>query len=72
MHSIARKVAVSASPDGIVLQPLGRRGERPAPAVRIAFTDASIGPHLSKDGDGGASEKGFECHGVVGMFCLTG
>lgn len=68
MQAIARKVAISASPEGLVLQPLALKGQRTAPAVRIAYKDASIGPLLSGEGEKGGADKGFECYGVVGTF----
>ena len=68
MQGIARKVAISASPEGLILQPLALKGQRTAPAVRIAFKDASIGPLLSGEGEKNGVEKGFECFGVVGTF----
>lgn len=68
MQGIARKVAISASPEGLVLQPLALKGQRTAPAVRIAYKDARIGPILSGEGEKGGPDKGFECYGVVGMY----
>lgn len=68
MQGVARKVAISASPDGLILQPLALKGQRTAPAVRIAYKDASIGPLLSGEGEKSGAERGFECFGVVGTF----
>lgn len=67
MQDIAQKVAVSASPEGLILQPLALKGRRTAPAVRIAYKNASIGPLLSGEGEKSGVDK-FECFGVVGTF----
>lgn len=67
MQGIAQKVAISASPEGLILQPLALKSRRTAPAVRIAYKDASIGPLLSGEGEKNGVDK-FECFGVVGMF----
>jgi hypothetical protein len=63
MPGLVRKILIFAGVDGLVLQPLGQRGQRPA---KIAYTDNSIGPVL-KDGDAGdAAGKSFEAFGIVG------
>lgn len=67
MQGIAQKVAISASPEGLILQPLAIKGRRTAPAVRVAYKDANIGPLLSGEGEKNGVDK-FECFGVVGMF----
>jgi len=63
---LARKLLVIAAIDGLVLQPLGQRGQRPGPAAKITYENIKIGP-VSKDG--GESDEGpnsFEAFGVVG------
>lgn len=66
MHAIAKKVAITAAPDGLILQPLAAKGQRHAPAVRIGYDNAAISPVLSSSGD--KVEKGFECFGIVGLL----
>lgn len=67
MHAIAKKVAITAALDGLILQPLAPKGQRYAPAVRIAYDNAAIVPVLSGNGDKPV-EKGFECFGIVGKL----
>jgi hypothetical protein len=63
MPGLVRKLLIFAAVDGLVLQPLAQKGQRPAPAVKIAYTSGTIGPAL---GDVHGQGKGFEAFGVVG------
>jgi hypothetical protein len=66
MPGLVRKILIFAAADGLVLQPLAQRGQRPAQPAKIAYTDNSIGPVL-KDGDiADAAGKSFEAFGVIG------
>ncbi len=64
--ALARKVLIYASIDGLVLQPLGQRGQRPTSATKIAYKDNSIGPALRDGGEFDEAGKNFEAFGVVG------
>jgi len=68
MPGLARRVLIFAAVDGVVLQPLGQRGQRPAPAAKIAYKDNSIEPVLKDggEGDGAGAGKSFEAFGIVG------
>ncbi len=63
MPGLVRKLLIFAAVDGLVLQPLAHKGQRPAPPVKIAYNNGAIGPVL---GDAGEHGKGFEAFGVVG------
>lgn len=63
MPVLVRKLLIFAAVDGLVLQPLAHKGQRPAPAVKIAYSNGAIGPVL---GDTSEHGKGFEAFGVVG------
>lgn len=63
MPGLVRKLLVVAAVDGLVLQPLAQKGQRPAPPVKIAYNSGAIGPTL---GDVRGQSKGFEAFGVVG------
>jgi hypothetical protein len=66
MPGLVRKILIFAAADGLVLQPLAQRGQRPAQPAKIAYTDNCIGPVL-KDGDiADATGKSFEAFGVIG------
>jgi hypothetical protein len=65
MPGLARKLLIYAAVDGLVLQPLVQRGQRPALAVKITYKGGSIGPALA-DGSGGVQGKAFEAFGIVG------
>jgi len=79
MPGLARKILISAAVDGIILQPLAQKGQRPVPATKIAYNNHHIGPVL-KDGSEGEGEgegegesesegggKNFEAFGIVGQ-----
>jgi hypothetical protein len=66
MPGLVRKILIFAAVDGLILQPLAQRGQRPAPSTKIAYKDNHIGPALKADGDHG-DEKAFEAFGVVGQ-----
>ena len=63
---LARKLLVTAAIDGLVLQPLGQRGQRPSPAAKITYKDNNIGSVSKDGGESGEGTKSFEAFGVVG------
>jgi len=68
MPGLVRKLLIFAAFDGLVLQPLAQRGQRPAPAVKIAYKDNQI-VASPRDGDEvRGPRKSFEAFGVVGVF----
>ena len=70
MPGLVRKLLIFAAVDGLVLQPVGQRGQRPAPAAKIAYKDNNIGPALKDDTEGSEAGKSFESFGIVGMYPL--
>ena len=69
MSGLARKILIFAAVDGVILQPLAHKGQRPAPAAKIGYNDHHIGPVL-KDGGESESESGgksFEAFAIVGQ-----
>jgi hypothetical protein len=64
MPGLVRKLVVFAAVDGLILQPLAPKGQRPVSPVKITYKSASIGPALA---DGATATKSFEAFGVVGM-----
>lgn len=70
MPGLARKLLIFAAVDGLVLQPLGHRGQRPAPAAKIAYKDSNIAPALKEDTEGHETGKSFESFGIVGACPL--
>lgn len=67
MPGLVRKLLIFAAVDGLILQPLAQKGQRPAPATKIAYKDNHIGPVLKDGGENERSAKSFEAFGVVGM-----
>lgn len=66
MPGIVRKLLIFAAVDGLVLQPLAHKGQRPAPATKIAYNEANIGPALKQRGENEDDGKSFEAFGIVG------
>lgn len=75
MTGIARKVIIYAAIDGLIIQPLSSKGQRPAPPVRIRYGDASIVPASREQIPNVSSSpnNSFEAFGVVGPshYCST-
>jgi hypothetical protein len=71
MPGLARKLLICAALDGLVLQPLAPKGQRPAASAKIAYNDDdnSIKLVVSHGADGeGEDGKFFEAFGVVGKL----
>lgn len=64
--SLARKVLIIAAADGLVLQPLGQRGQRPISATKITYKDTHISSVVRDGGEGDEAGKSFEVFGIVG------
>jgi hypothetical protein len=62
---LARKVLIFAAIDGLILQPLGQRGQRPT-AAKITYKDNHIGPAFGDGGGGDEGAKSFEAFAIVG------
>jgi hypothetical protein len=67
MPGIVRKLVLFATVDGLVLQPLAQRGQRPSQPVTIDYKTASVRPFLrgSEEQD---RENQLECYGVIGIL----
>jgi hypothetical protein len=68
MPGLVRKLLIFAAVDGLVLQPLAQRGQRPAPAAKIAYRDNSIVPALKDGSEENETGKSFESFGIIGMY----
>lgn len=67
MPSLARKILVCAAADGLVIQPLTSRGQRPAAPVKISYGSPSISA-ISRDQvpDVSKADSSFEAFGIIG------
>ncbi len=67
MPGLARKVLICAAVDGLIIQPLSTKGQRPFKPVQIKYADASISS-VSREQipDISASDSSFEAFGVIG------
>ncbi|KHN93789.1 SacI domain protein [Metarhizium album ARSEF 1941] len=72
MPGIARKIIICAAIDGLILQPLSTKGQRPFQPVRIGYGDASISA-VPRDQipDASASNSSFEAFGIIGLITVS-
>lgn len=67
MPGLARKVLIFAAVDGLIIQPLSSKGQKPFQPARIKYGDASISS-AARDQvpDSAKSDSWFEALGVIG------
>ncbi|KAK7429602.1 hypothetical protein QQZ08_003797 [Neonectria magnoliae] len=72
MPGVARKIIICAAIDGLILQPLSSKGQRPYQPVRIKYGDATLSsvpreqvPDTSKP------DSSFEAFGVIGLITVS-
>jgi hypothetical protein len=73
MPGLARKIIICAAVDGIVIQPLSSKGQRPFQPVRVKYGDASVS-NVGRDQvpDTSKPDSHFEAFGVIGEpFCAS-
>ncbi|KAJ4155604.1 hypothetical protein LMH87_000841 [Akanthomyces muscarius] len=72
MPGLARKVLICAAVDGLIIQPLSTKGQRPFKPVQIKYADASISS-VSREQipDISASDSSFEAFGVIGLITVS-
>lgn len=71
MSGLARKLVICAAIEGLVIQPLTTKGQRPANPIRIRYSDAAISA-ITRDQLPDISQEGssFEAFGVIGRGFL--
>ncbi|GFP52693.1 phosphatidylinositide phosphatase SAC2 [Trichoderma asperellum] len=72
MPGLARKVLIFAAVDGLIIQPLSSKGQKPFQSARIKYGDASISS-AARDQvpDSAKSDSWFEALGVVGLITVS-
>ncbi|KAF5020664.1 hypothetical protein F66182_7298 [Fusarium sp. NRRL 66182] len=72
MPAIARKLLICAAIDGLVIQPLSSKGQRPFQPVRVKYGDASITQvpreHVPDDPN---PDSCFDAFGVIGLITVS-
>ncbi|ESZ91104.1 hypothetical protein SBOR_8504 [Sclerotinia borealis F-4128] len=71
MPGLVRKLLIFAAIDGLILQPVAQKGQRPAPSSKLTYKDRHIGPILNDAQDVDGSAKGFEAYGIVGLLTVS-
>ncbi|KAG5916400.1 hypothetical protein E4U42_007675 [Claviceps africana] len=72
MPGIARKVLVYTAIDGLILQPLPTKGQRPFQSIKIRYGDSSVSA-LPRDQvpDKPGPDSSFEVYGVIGLITVS-
>jgi len=65
---LVRKLSIFTTTDGLIIQPLPQRGQRPYAAVKVGFEDGSIQPVWDCDNKDQSRGKSFEAFGIAGAF----
>ncbi|KAK6696963.1 hypothetical protein SNK05_003391 [Fusarium graminearum] len=72
MPAIARKLLICAAIDGLVIQPLSSKGQRPFQPVRVKYGDASVSRIQREYGlDDSKPDPSFEAFGVIGLITVS-
>lgn len=67
MPGIARKLLIYAAVDGLVIQPLSSKGQRPFQPLKIRYGDATISSVSREQApDTTNTDSSFEAFGVIG------
>ena len=72
MASLARKLLIIAAIDGLIIQPLSTKSQRPQSPVKINYGDATLS-RVTRDliVDLAQPNRSFEAFGVVGASYLV-
>lgn len=72
MSGIARKIVVCAAIDGLIIQPLSSKGQKPHQPVRVRYGDSSVSA-VPRDQvpDTSKPESSFEAFGIIGGHRLS-
>ncbi|KAF4978738.1 hypothetical protein FZEAL_4931 [Fusarium zealandicum] len=72
MPGIARKILICAAIDGLIIQPLSSKGQRPFQPARIKYGDAAVSAvpreHVP---DASTPDSSFEAFGVIGLITVS-
>ena len=72
MPGIARKVLICAALEGLIIQPLSTKGQRPFQPIRVRYGDSAVSA-VPRDQVPDAPNEGsfFEAFGVIGMMIFA-
>ncbi|PTB80964.1 hypothetical protein M440DRAFT_1322958 [Trichoderma longibrachiatum ATCC 18648] len=71
MPGLARKILVFAAVDGLVIQPLASKGQKPFQSARIKYGDASVSAARDQAPDSTKPDSWFEALGVIGLITVS-
>ncbi|UKZ77869.1 hypothetical protein TrVFT333_005595 [Trichoderma virens FT-333] len=71
MPGLARKVLIFAAVDGLIIQPLSSKGQKPFQPARVKYGDASVSAARDQAPDSAKPDSWFEALGVVGLITVS-
>ncbi|KAL6859730.1 SacI homology domain-containing protein [Trichoderma novae-zelandiae] len=71
MPGLARKILVFAAVDGLVIQPLASKGQKPFQSARVKYGDASVSAARDQAPDSTKPDSWFEALGVIGLITVS-
>ncbi|KAH7326193.1 SacI homology domain-containing protein [Stachybotrys elegans] len=71
MPGLARKIIVCAAIDGLIIQPLSSKGQKPHLPIRVKYGDASISNVARAQVPDLKPEASFEAFGVIGLVTVS-
>ncbi|KAG9252074.1 SacI domain protein [Emericellopsis atlantica] len=73
MPGLARKVLICAAIDGLLIQPLSAKGQKPFQPLTITYGDGSVSPASREQTveDTDHDESTFEAFGIIGLITVS-
>ncbi|KEY73736.1 hypothetical protein S7711_06312 [Stachybotrys chartarum IBT 7711] len=72
MPGLARKIIICAAVDGLVIQPLSSKGQKPFQPIKIRYSDAAVSNvSRAQVPDTSKPDTSFEAFGVVGLVTIS-
>ncbi|KAI5462662.1 SacI homology domain-containing protein [Mariannaea sp. PMI_226] len=72
MPGVARKILICAAIDGVIIQPLTSKGQRPFQPVRVKYGDATVSSSPREQiPDTSKPDSSFEAFGVIGLVSVS-
>ncbi|KAK4063271.1 uncharacterized protein Triagg1_9537 [Trichoderma aggressivum f. europaeum] len=71
MPGLARKVLIFAAVDGLIIQPLSSKGQKPFQPARVKYGDASVSAARDQAPDSAKPDSWFEALGVIGLITVS-
>ncbi|ORY68705.1 SacI homology domain-containing protein [Pseudomassariella vexata] len=68
---LARKLLICAAVDGLIIQPLAPKGQRPSHSVKVKYGEGSVSSTRDQLPDISKPNSSFEAFGIIGLFTVS-